>query len=178
MFTSKQAVISAEAIDKSWRDYPSIAIGKATKVQIEALGGEVIYTPKSFYGKNLAQDIQDFFADRKILYLRPKVVSFDSKSYLKASNIELYEQIIYETSCQSYSKEQKPKENAIIIFTSPSTIHCFFKNFEWDSSYRAILIGKATKEHLPKGCNFWIADEPLIDSCVKKALEIAKKRSE
>ena len=174
MFTSKQAVVSVNIIDSSWREYPSIAIGKATKAKIEELGGEVIYTPKSFYGEHLAEDIKNFFSDRKILYLRPKVVSFDSKAYLKLSDIELYEQIIYETSCQSYSKLQQPQKDAIIIFTSPSTISCFFKNFKWDSSYSAVLIGNATKEHLPKGCKFWVADEPLIDSCLKKAVEIAE----
>jgi len=178
MFTSKQAVVSANAIDASWKNYPSIAIGKATKSKIEELGGDVIYTPKSFYGDQLAQDIKAFFSNRKILYLRPKVVSFDSKAYLKASNIDLKEQVIYETRCQTYTKLQEPKENAIIIFTSPSTIHCFFKNFKWKDSYRAVLIGRATEAHLPIGCQFWIADEPLIDACIKKALEIAKNESE
>ena len=177
MFTSKQAVVSANAIDTSWKNYPSIAIGKATKAKIEELGGTVIYSPKSFYGKSLAEDIKKFFSDKKILYLRPKVVSFDSKAYLKESDIELKEQILYETSCKCYQKEQQPKKNSIIIFTSPSTINCFFKSFEWDSSYSAVLIGKATREHLPQECNFWIADEPLIDSCLKKAIEITENRA-
>jgi len=176
MFTSKQAVVSADKLDKSWKNYPSIAIGKATKQKIEELGGTVMYTPKEFYGEALSKDIQKNFSDKKLLYLRPKVVSFDSKAYLKNAGIQLNEQVIYETSCVKYSKEDKPKENAIIIFTSPSTIKCFFKNFEWDSSYRAILIGKATQEHLPKECNFEVSDEPLIDSCIKKALEIEKNR--
>ncbi len=46
MFSSKQAVKSANGIDKSWKEIPSIAIGGATKKQIEDLGGEVIYHPK------------------------------------------------------------------------------------------------------------------------------------
>jgi len=175
MFTSKQAVVSADKLDKSWKNYPSIAIGKATKQKIEELGGRVLYRPKEFYGEVLAKDIQKCFSDKKLLYLRPKVVSFDSKAYLSNAGIQLNEQIIYETSCVKYSKEDKPKENAIIIFTSPSTIKCFFENFDWNDSYRAILIGKATKEHLPQECNFEIADEPLIDLCIKKALETRKK---
>ena len=52
MFTSKQAVVSANAIDNNWKKYPSIAIGSATKKKIEELGGEVIYNPKDFYGKS------------------------------------------------------------------------------------------------------------------------------
>ena len=176
MFTSKQAVVSADAIDKKWNEFPSVAIGGATKKKIEELGGKVIYHPKEFYGESLAKDIESFFSDKKLLYLRPKEVSFDSKAYLEKNEIALEEQVIYETSCIKYSINEKPKENATIIFTSPSTIKCFFKSFEWDESYIAILIGHATKEHLPKMCKYVIADEALIDSCIKKALEIEKKR--
>ena len=176
MFTSKQAVVSANTIDESWKEFPCIAIGGATKKQIEELGGKVIYHPKKFYGEALAKDIEAFFSTKKILYLRPKVVSFDSKVYLEKVGIELQEQIIYETSCVEYAKEQQPMRNATIIFTSPSTIECFFKQFIWDESYTAILIGNATKAHLPKMCQYVIADEPLIDACIKKAKEIEKNR--
>jgi len=172
MFTSKQAVVSAETIDRSWKKYPCIAIGPATKKQIEALGGEVIYFPKDFYAKNLSTDISAFFRDRKLLYLRPKEVSFDAKGFLKREGIDLQEQVIYETSCIAYTALEKPPENAIIIFTSPSTIHCFLKNFEWDENYTAIVIGKATKVHLPENANFLVADEPLIASCIEKAKTI------
>jgi len=174
MFTSKQAVVSADSIDRSWKNYPSVAIGGATKSKIEELGGRVIYHPKNFYGKSLAKDITEQFSDKNILYLRPKEVSFDSKKYLEKEGIELQEQIIYETSCQKYGQIDRPKRDAVIIFTSPSTIRCFFKNFPWDESYTAILIGNATKEHLPNYCKYEVADVPLINSCIKKAKEITK----
>ena len=173
MFTSKQAVVTAEQIDRGWRQIPTIAIGRATKKQIEELGGKVIYHPKEFYGATLADDIKEQFADRKILYLRPKKISFDSKGYLAQSGIELQEQIIYQTTCIEYSIDKRPIVNSIIIFTSPSTIECFLSNFEWDSSYTAVVIGESTKIHLPKGCDFVVSDTPLIDSCVDKALKIS-----
>ena len=174
LFTSKQAVVSANSIDENWKNYPCIAIGGATKKKIEELGGRVIYHPKKFYGEVLAKEIKENFSDRKILYLRPKEISFDAKAYLAKNSIGLEEQIIYETSCVHYDKSQKPKENAIIIFTSPSTINCFFKNFEWESSYTAILIGEATRKHLPHYCAYVVADEPLIDACVQKAIAFLK----
>ena len=172
MFSSKQAVISANTTDGRWREFPVIAIGSATKSMVEKLGGEVIYQPKEFYADTLAKDIKDKFSTKKILYLRPKEVSFDSRGYLAKEGITLQEQILYETSCIDYSSVDKPDYGAIIIFTSPSSIHCFFKNFEWDSSYRAIIIGRATKEHLPDGIEFYVSDIPLIDSCISKAKEI------
>ena len=174
MFTSKQAVVSVNKINKAWKNYPCIAIGEATKKKIEELDGEVLYSPKSFYSELLAQDIKKNFANKRLLYLRPKEVSFDSKGYLTKQGIELKETIIYETSCIKYLKKQKPLPNAIIIFTSPSTIRCFFNNFDWDSSYTAVLIGKATQKHLPFYCEYVVSDEPLINACVEKALKIRR----
>ena len=172
IFTSKQAVVTADKVDPSWKNYPCIAIGAATKKQIEDLGGEVIYHPKSFYGESLSQDIAQFFRDKKLLYLRPKEVSFDSKGFLEKEGIILQEQIIYETSCLKYNLKEKPLTDAIIIFTSPSTIHCFLKNFEWNESYTAVVIGRATKVHLPADAKYVVADTPLISSCIEKAKEI------
>ncbi len=173
IFTSKQAVVCADKIDVSWKNYPCIAIGSATKKQIEDLGGEVIYQPSSFYGEQLSRDIASFFRERKLLYLRPKEVSFDSKTFLNKEGIDLGEQIIYETSCILYTSKEKPVAGAIIIFTSPSTIHCFLKNFKWDESYTAVVIGNATKVHLPMHAKYVVADEPLISACILKAKEIA-----
>ena len=172
MFTSKQAVKSVEALAPEWKKYPCLAIGSATAKEIESLGGKVIHQPKSFYGESLSQDIITQFHDKKILYLRPKEVSFDSKSFLANAGIELDEQVIYETSCIKYEKKEKPGKNAIIIFTSPSTIHCFLKNFEWDESYIAVVIGEATKVHLPLHARYEVADEPIIHACITKAKQL------
>lgn len=172
MFTSKQAVKSADALSDEWKKYPCLAIGSATAKTIESLGGNVIYQPESFYAESLSQDIITQFKDKNILYLRPKEVSFDSKNFLANAGIVLQEQIIYETSCIEYEKKEKPEKEAIIIFTSPSTIHCFLKSFEWDESYTAVVIGEATKEHLPLDARYEIADKPFIDACITKAKQI------
>lgn len=172
MFTSKQAVRSADALSDEWKKYPCLAIGASTAKEIKALGGTVLYQPETFYAASLGQDIINRFKDTNILYLRPQKVSFDSKAFLAKAGIALQEQIIYETSCVSYEQKDKPLEGAIIIFTSPSTIRCFLKNFEWDKSYMAVLIGEATKEHLPSYIRYEVADEPLIDACIAKAKQL------
>ena len=169
LFTSKQAVLEAEMIDPKWKRLPCIAVGSATQKQIESLGGQVIYCPESYYGKQLAKDIVLNFRDKKILYLRPKEVSSDIKSYLLKEGIDINEQIIYETSCIVYNKSQAPLKNSVIIFTSPSTVHCFLKNFEWDESYQAVVIGESTKSHLVPNMKYTVADKPLIDACIQKA---------
>ena len=173
MFTSKQAVATADAIDKRWREYPAIAIGGATAKQIERLGGRLLYHPENFYGKSLSEDIARVFRERKILYLRPKKVSFDSKSYLAKEGITLLEQVIYETRCVAYGTSARPPKDAIIIFTSPSTIACFLQNFAWDQGYTAVVIGHATVAHLPPSADYVVAQRPLIDACIAKAREIS-----
>ena len=172
MFSSKQAVKSADLLNPLWKNIPCLAIGKATANTIESLGGKVIYQPKTFYAETLAEDIVLKFKDKNILYLRPKDISFDSKTFLKKAGLILQEQIIYETSCVPYESKDKPLKNAIIIFTSPSSIHCFLENFAWDESYIAIVIGEATKKYLPTNAQYKVADMPLIDSCIAKAKEI------
>jgi uroporphyrinogen-III synthase len=171
MFTSKQAVVSAEAIDPTWKDRPTIAIGEATAGQIERFGGRVLYHPKHFYGQTLAEDILKHFQARRVLYLRPRTVSFDSRTFLAQAGYNLHEQIIYETFCRPYTPQDAPPHGSIIIFTSPSTIHCFLDHFEWHPTYTAIVIGTATLEHLPDGCDYHVAQTPLIDACITKALE-------
>jgi uroporphyrinogen-III synthase len=172
MFTSKQAVRSVDTLTQEWKKYPCLAIGSATAQEIESLGGKVVYQPESFYAQTLGQDIIKRFKDKNILYLRPKEISFDSKSFLTKAGIALQEQIIYETFCVTYEKHERPSKGAVIIFTSPSTINCFFKNFDWDESYTAVIIGNATKEHLPSSVRYVVADKPLISECILKAKEL------
>lgn len=172
MFTSKEAVKSVDRLNKMWKKYPSLAIGSATAKQIVELGGRVEYNPSSFYGEELSKDIIKKFKDRKILYLRPKVVSFDSQAFLLKSNIFIEEQIIYETTCIPYDTSKELEKESIIIFTSPSTIRCFFKNFNWDTSYIAVVIGESTKEHLRPDMQCEVADEATIEACIAKALEV------
>ncbi len=172
MFTSKQAVKSIEKINPHWKKIPCIAIGEATANEIISLEAKVVYQSQNFYAKRLNQDIARLFKEKKILYLRPKEVSFDSKAYLATQDIVLDEKIIYETACIAYDKMKKPSKNAIIIFTSPSTIKCFFKSFDWDESYTAVVIGEATKKHLPSYVCVEVAASPQIEACVTKAKEL------
>ena len=168
LFSSKQAVVFADKLNKEWKNKNIVAVGPATKEMAIKLGAKEVYYPKEYYGEVLAKDILKYFSDRKILYVRPKVVSFDSYNFLKKYGIDIKEAIIYETLCKSY-KDVKLEKNSTIIFTSPSTIECFFKNFEWDSTFKAVVIGKKTLKNLPKYVNAYVADTQTIPSCIKRA---------
>ena len=43
------------------------------------------------------------------------------------------------------------------------------ENFGWDESYKAVEIGEASKVHLPPNALCFVANEPLIESCVERA---------
>ena len=174
LFSSKQAVVFTNELNPKWKEKFIIAVGPATKQKALELGAKNIYYPKEFYGKNLAQDIIAKFKDKIILYPRPNVISFDHKTYLAQYGINIEEKIIYQTTCQKHpNKTLEP--NSIIIFTSPSTIECFFKNFKWHTSFQAIVIGKTTLKNLPKEVEkVFVAKEPTIAACVARAKEVAK----
>jgi len=171
LFTSKQAVVYTDKISKEWKSKKILAVGGATAKMAKELGATDIYHPKEFYGKSLAKDIIENFSDKKLLYIRPKVVAFDSKKFLSSFGIDIKEEIIYETNCIEYKNKTLDK-NAIIIFTSPSTIECFFKSFKWQNSYKAVVIGKTTLKNLSKDIDVYVANKPTIDACIEKALEI------
>jgi len=173
IFTSKQAIVYTNEINSSWKNKKILAVGKATAKIASELGATDIYNPKEFYGRELAKDIIDRFNNLKIIYLRPKIVAFDSVDLLQKFGIDASEKVIYETNCVKY-KDKELEKNSIIIFTSPSTIKCFFNSFKWDKSYKAIVIGKTTLKALDSGIQSYIANTPTIASCVEKAQEISK----
>jgi len=173
LFTSKQAVVYTDKISKEWKNKKILAVGGATAKIAKELGATDIYHPKEFYGKNLARDIIESFNNKKLLYIRPKIIAFDSMKFLSSFGIDIKEEIIYETNCIKY-KNKFLDENAIIIFTSPSTIECFFKSFKWTNSWKAIVIGRTTLKNLPDNINAIVANIATIDSCIEKALEIEK----
>lgn len=176
LFTSKQAVTTLDSINKEWCKIPSIAIGSGTRDEIIKIGGTVLLTSNEFYGNNLAQEIIENFRDKTILYLRPKIISSNITKILLDANINIVEQIIYETICKKYDISFMPPKDSIIIATSPSTLNCFIQNFGWDESYIGVAIGTTTTKAFSNNMNFAISDVPTINSCIKKANELEKIR--
>ena len=173
LFTSKQAIKFTDEINSSWRTKKILSVGSATAKLAKELGTKDIFFPEKFYGKELSKEIIKQFKDKKILYIRPKKVAFDSKKFLSSNGLSINEKILYETSCVEYENIDI-KKRSIIIFTSPSTIECFFKNFKWDDSFKAVVIGESTLNNLPKNVNAFVAKEPTIDACIEKAKEICE----
>jgi uroporphyrinogen-III synthase len=169
IFTSKNAVRAIDKIDKSWVEKEIYSIGQGTSKEIKRYNVNPIYTAKNSYGNLFADEIKVKLQGKKVLFPRAKVVTSRLNTILRDCGIDLNEEILYETTCNKIKKNKKPEKNSIIIFTSPSTVNCFLKNFNWDKSYVAISIGKVTSKAIPVYIKNYIAQKQNILSCIDLA---------
>jgi uroporphyrinogen-III synthase len=168
VFTSKNGVEAIDKITKGWRKVPCYSIGSGTSGAIKKLGGKVEFEAKSSYGDNFAQEIKKRLKGKKVLFLRAKVVTSKLNIILKEAGVLLDEKIVYETVCNDCKNLSKPPKNSCIVFSSPSTIECFFNCFSWDKSYKAVVIGEVTLKALPKNIPYFLSDKTTIPSCIEK----------
>ncbi|BCD67675.1 uroporphyrinogen-III synthase [Nitratiruptor sp. YY09-18] len=172
IFTSKNSVKALEQIDPSWKKIPAFAIGKATAKMIENFGGKVINSDYAFYGQDFAMQIEQYTKEgRRLLFPRAKVVVTPLGEILRKRGMEVDEVIVYETLCSECKELEPPPKDAHIIFSSPSTIQCFFRCFSWDPSYKAYAIGKKSAQVLPKDVPYTLFEgkslQEIID-CIRK----------
>ncbi|MDX1809380.1 MAG: uroporphyrinogen-III synthase [Sulfurospirillaceae bacterium] len=172
IFTSKNAVRALNSIDTNWTKKEIYSIGQGTSQEIKKHHANLVFTSKDSYGDLFAEEIKDKLKDKKVLFLRAAKVISNLNVILKENDIDLDEKIIYETVCHKYEIIKKPPLNAVIIFTSPSTVKCFFKNFNWDDSYKAVAIGNITASAIPANIDILVAHEQTIQSCVDLAKSI------
>jgi uroporphyrinogen-III synthase len=175
IFSSKNGVKAIDKISNDWKSIPSYSIGSGTSSEIHKLGGEVVYEAKSSYGDSFAQEIKEKLKDKKVLFLRAKVVTSSLNIILRDAGVLLDEMIVYETLCSECDSLKAPMAGSYIIFSSPSTIECFFSCFDWNNSYKAIVIGKKTASFMPKGIPFVTSEKQTIDSCIDICKKLSKK---
>lgn len=173
IFGSKNGVKYCDALcQNEWRKIPSYAISKDTAKQIKELKGKLAFSGKEKHGDEFAYEIIDYLRDKKVAYLGAQSIVSNLIEILNNNNIQCDHIPIYKTICKDYDKKLILTYRSIIIFSSPSTIECFFKNAEWDQSFTAISIGRTTAKYFPDFVNPIIADTPSLKSCVCKALSL------
>ena len=169
IFTSKNAIYSINSFNLQWKKLPCYAIAKKTATIIEKFGGIVEFIGEKSHGDDFAKELLEVIKGKKMIYLRAKKVVSNLITILNENGISCDEEIIYETKCIEH-KNKNLEKGSIIIFTSPSTIKCFFKNFDWDESFKAIVIGKTTAKFLPKNVNYQISSIQTIEACIDLAI--------
>jgi uroporphyrinogen-III synthase len=168
LFTSKNGVYSLNSFNNQWKDIPSYSIAPKTANIIEKTGGKVKFIGNSGHGNDFANELLPILKDKKVLYVRALKVVSNLVQILKDNKIDIHELITYKTVCNK-NLPKTLKDNAIIIFTSPSSIKCFFDRYNWNNNFKAIVIGKTTANYLPENIDYIISSTTSVQECVKLA---------
>lgn len=174
IFTSKNGIKAVNHIDKRWRKIPSYVIAPQTAKAVKHYGGELKFVGKEKHGDEFAHELKDELKGKKVLYIGGKKSVSELVSILNENGVNCDRVCVYETVCKEYKNKIYLPKGSIFIFSSPSTIECFLKNFQWDKSYKAISIGKTTAKFFPEHIKPHISQNTSLESCVKKALELEK----
>jgi uroporphyrinogen-III synthase len=175
IFSSKNSVKAIDKINSEWKKIPAYSIGQPTSKEIEKYGGNLVYTAKSSYGDNFAKEILSKLTNKKVLFLRAKKILSNLEKILKDGGIQIESQIVYETICNEQISLHVKKEKSAFIFTSPSTVECFLKHYEWQNDYIAICIGNVTANALPKNIPAHISKIQTIPACIELAKRVIKQ---
>ncbi|MDK2080028.1 uroporphyrinogen-III synthase [Aliarcobacter butzleri] len=171
VFTSKNGVKAINSFNQNWKNIPSYAIAQKTANTIIKLGGVVEFIGNSGHGNDFAYELKNVLKDKKVLYVKALKTVSNLPNILKENGIFLDEIIAYKTSCKKSNIILE--ENSIFIFTSPSSVECFFKQYSWKNSYKAIVIGKTTAEFLPSNVNYEISSQTSVEECIKLAKQLS-----
>ncbi|ABV67437.1 putative uroporphyrinogen III cosynthase HemD [Aliarcobacter butzleri RM4018] len=171
VFTSKNGVKAINSFNQDWKSIPSYAIAQKTANTIIKLGGVVEFIGNSGHGNDFAYELKNVLKDKKVLYVKALKTVSNLPNILKENGISLDEIIAYKTSCKKLNIILE--ENSIFIFTSPSSVECFFKQYSWKNSYKAIVIGKTTAEFLPSNINYEISSQTSVEECIKLAKQLS-----
>lgn len=172
IFTSKNALYSLDSLDSTWKSKPAYVIAPQTAKKLEALGGTLAFVGKEKHGNEFALEIVQKLKGKRVLYVRAARVVSNLLDILESHSVACDELVVYETLCKSYDKGTKLPKGSTFIFSSPSTIECFFKSFVWDDSFKAISIGDTTAKYFPEGIEPVVAETTSLESCVRKAIEL------
>ncbi|MDO8453003.1 MAG: uroporphyrinogen-III synthase [Sulfurimonas sp.] len=172
IITSKQASEALKQYDKNeYLDMPALCVSVQSALSYEDIGGKILDIGGG-YGDNLVNKIKTFPKETKWLYLRAKEVASNFVSTCADEGYLIEETIVYESQCSKAIGHVRVEEDAVLIFTSPSSVTCFLKNHVLSSSNKIIVIGKTTASALPKGIDCIISAETSIESCINLSVHL------
>lgn len=168
--TSKQGAEALKSYSPNWNELKVLCVGESTANVIKELGGRHVEVADG-YGMSILEVLLRH--EGKWLYLRPKAIASSWPARARELGVEVEEVIIYETTCNNDMDEVNIAKDAILIFTSPSSIECFCKRAEIVQSHDVIVIGETTQKALPCGIKSILSAQTSVISCIEKAREIA-----
>ncbi len=172
IITSKYALTSIDSFTSTWKEKPIYVIAPQTAKVVKKLNGNLKFTGTTNNGNDFALELIEILKNKKVLYLRGEKIVSSLSDILNQSDIKCDDIIVYESICKKYDKKQILPKHSIIIFSSPSTIKCFFKNYNWDDSFKTVAFGKTTAGYLPKDINTTIAKNSSLRNCIDIAMSL------
>jgi len=148
---------------------PALCISKQSAKSYKVIGGDVLETAEG-YGDTLVKYIEKYPKSTKWLYLRAETVASDFVRLCHDKGYSIDEEILYQSNCSENMINLKIEKNAVLIFTSPSSVECFLKYNNFEPEHKLVVIGKTTLKKIPKGVEVNLSKQKSIESCV----EIAK----
>jgi uroporphyrinogen-III synthase len=173
VFTSKNAVRGIDRLWGGWRDVPSYSIGQGTSAEITRLGGHAAFTAARAYGDAFAEEIAPQLSGKSVLFPRARDVVSDVALLLRAEGVLVHELIVYQNGALDELPELS--DEAIFIFTAPSSVTRFLHLAKWRDTYTAVAIGAKTAAAFPDTIIPHIAPLQSVASCVQYAQKIKQK---
>ena len=167
--TSKEIFTALDKIG-DWKNIPVLAISQSTAKFAQDIGANILDISEG-YGESIIKLIKEKYLGLKPLYPHAKIVAYDIENSLKKLGVDVDSYIIYETSCSDADIVELPAD-AICIFTSPSSIKCFEKSYEFLPSYRVICIGETTRSALPEGVDSIVSETTSVQSTIESAKKL------
>ncbi len=167
IITSKQTSEALKQYKKE--DYigkPALCVSTQSALSYEKLGGKVLDIGGG-YGDNLLSKIKELPKETKWLYLRAKVVASDFVELCQNEGYYIDEATVYESDCSQEILDVKVEDDATLIFTSPSSLHCYLKTHTISIESKIIVIGKTTAKAVPQGLECQISQKTTIESCME-----------
>jgi len=174
VLTSKQAVPALDKINSGWKQVPLLTIAEKTAKEAEQAGATVMLSGDG-YGDSLAEIIINGFSNKRWLYPRPEIVASNFAQKVRDSGVNMDDVIVYKTYCNTATSTLKLEDNAVLIFTSPFTIQCFLKYYQFKPTQKIVVIGKTTAAALPNGVIYQMPDKPNVDTSVALAQRISEE---
>ncbi len=170
IITSKQAAQALKSYSPDWSQLQVVCVGESTASAIKEFGALHVEIADG-YGVSILEVLSSHKG--RWLYPRPKLIASSWPINARELGMEIDEKIIYETTCNDEMKKIEVAKDGVLIFTSPSSIECFCKHTDILPTHDVIVIGETTQKALPSGIRSILSTDTSIDSCVRKAREVA-----
>lgn len=170
VITSKNSIKALKFNNIKKVNLKVFSIGDGSTKEALKYGFSDIYTAKNSHGNEFANEIASFLKCKKTLFLKAEKTVSDVGGILIKNGAILTKITAYKNNFLNLDESLKPPLGSILIFSSPSNVEGFIKNFgKIDESYKVVVIGNATAKLLSSHKNLIISEKQSIDECLKLA---------